>query len=252
MVKGQVIKPDQKRIFGRVTKENGEPLANVRIILEFIDNPSTEKLTTITSVTGEYKFEKVSEGTYRLLFKGVLDGRDLEKTISKRFHSLLTKVNKEHPRPTDIQDLKDLLYDNKGMELWKAVIGMGELAESQALDTILNGSGQGMRECWRQRLQAMRADLGYSQSPALERLLIQQVTLCWLNLNLTEYRLTNVMKQSIWFECGLYWEKRLTAAQRRFARACETLTRVRKLSRNTPALQFNSSAVGGQQVNVST
>ncbi len=35
----------------------------------------------------------------------------------------------------------------------KAIVGMGELAESQALDTIVNGSGQGMRECWRQRLK---------------------------------------------------------------------------------------------------
>jgi hypothetical protein len=136
------------------------------------------------------------------------------------------------------------------MELWKAVIGMGELAESQALDTILSGSGQGMRECWRQRLQEMRVDLGYTESPALERLLIQQVTLCWLNLNLIEYRLTNVMKQSISFACGLYWEKRLTVAQRRFTRACETLTRVRKLSRDAPALQFNIAATGAQQVNV--
>lgn len=127
---------------------------------------------------------------------------------------------------------------------------MGELAESEALDTILSGSGQGMRECWRQRLKAMRADLGYAEASALERLLIQQVTLCWLNLNLTEYRLTTVTKQSISFACGLYWEKRLSAAQRRFTRACETLARVRKLSRNVPALQFNIAADGGQQVNV--
>jgi hypothetical protein len=104
----------------------------------------------------------------------------------EQFHSLLTKVNKERPNPNEIQALKDLLYENNGLELWKSVIGMGELAESQALNTILSGSGQGMRECWRQRLVAMRADLGYAESPALERLLIQQVTLCWLNLNLTE------------------------------------------------------------------
>lgn len=170
--------------------------------------------------------------------------------IREQFHNLLTKANKERPNPTDIQALKDLLYNNKEMELWKAIIGVGELAESQALDTIVNGSGQGMRECWRQRLQAMRADLGYAESSSLERLLIQQVTLCWLNLNLTEYRHTNVMKQSISFACGLYWEKRLTAAQRRFTRACESLTRIRKWSRNTPALQFNIATSGGQQVNV--
>ena len=47
---------------------------------------------------------------------------------------------------------------------------------------------------------------------------------------------------------GMYWEKRLSAAQMRFTRACETLARVRKLSRNTPALQFNIATSGGQQV----
>lgn len=182
--------------------------------------------------------------------KSMPEGAQNTHQIREQFHSLLTKVNKERPQPTEIQVLKDLLYNNKEMELWKAVVGMGELAESQALDTILNGSGQGMRECWRQRLQAMRADLGYAESPALEQLLMQQVTLCWLNLNLTEYRLTNVMKQSISFACGLYWEKRLTAAQRRFTRASETLARVRKLSRDPPALQFNIAANGGQQVNL--
>ena len=153
-------------------------------------------------------------------------------------------------KPLFIGSIPIAASSKRPLELWKSVIGMGELAESQALDTILNGSGQGMRECWRQRLKAMRADLGYAESPSLERLLIQQVTLCWLNLNLTEYRHTNVMKQSISLNQGMYWEKRLSAAQRRFTRACETLARVRKLSRNTPALQFNIATSGGQQVNL--
>ena len=95
----------------------------------------------------------------------------------------------------------------------------------------------------------MRADLGYAESSALEGLLIQQVTLCWLNLNLTEYRFTNVMKQSI-TPSGHILGKRLTAARRRFTGACETLARVQKLSRNTPALQFNIAASGGRQVKV--
>lgn len=62
----------------------------------------------------------------------------------------------------------------------------------------------------------------------------------------------STMAQSITLTLGMYWEKPLTAAQRRFTRACETLTRVRKLSRNTPALQINLATSGGQQVNVST
>ena len=44
---------------------------------------------------------------------------------------------------------------------------------------------------------------------------------------------------------GEYWEKRLTAAQRRYLRAIETLTNVRKM--NLPAIQVN---IGENQVNV--
>ena len=49
---------------------------------------------------------------------------------------------------------------------------------------------------------------------------------------------------------GAYWEKRLTAAQIRFDRACESLERVRKLSARVPGVQINVAAEGGRQVNV--
>ena len=58
------------------------------------------------------------------------------ETIRQKFHDVLMRANKERPKSTDLQALANLLNDNKGMELWKAVIGMGELAESQALDTM--------------------------------------------------------------------------------------------------------------------
>ncbi len=83
----------------------------------------------------------------------------------------------------------------------------------------------------------------------LEKLLIQDAALSWLKLSLVELHYAHVMKQSITLTLGIFWEKRLSAAQRRFTRACETLARVRKLSRNTPALQFNIATSGGQQVN---
>ena len=92
--------------------------------------------------------------------------------IRERFHYSAHESEQRTPASSGHPTLKDLLYNNKELELWRAVIGMGELAESQALDTITNGSGQGMRECWRQRPQAMRPDLGYAEASALERLLI--------------------------------------------------------------------------------
>ena len=68
-----------------------------------------------------------------------------------------------------------------------------------------------------------------------------------LKLNLVELSYSGTMKQSITLTLGMYWEKRLSAAQKRFTRACETLARVRKLSRNTPALQFNIATAEGSK-----
>jgi hypothetical protein len=42
----------------------------------------------------------------------------------------------------------------------------------------------------------------------------------------------------------------LTTTQHRFLRAIESLTKVRRLARNTPSLQINIAQEGGQQVNV--
>jgi hypothetical protein len=98
----------------------------------------------------------------------------------------------------------------------------------------------------------LKKDLGSDGAPMLEQLLIQHAALCWLRLTLAELAYSSAMKQTITLTLGLYMEKRLTMAQRRFTRACETLARVRKLSRNTPALQFNIAANGGQQVNVTS
>jgi hypothetical protein len=49
---------------------------------------------------------------------------------------------------------------------------------------------------------------------------------------------------------GAYWDNLLTTHQARFLRAIETLARVRRLARNTPALQINIAREGGKQVNV--
>jgi hypothetical protein len=180
---------------------------------------------------------------------------DVEKVITdkaeetrKTFHALLDKTNKEHPKPKELKALSDLLADNKKLELWRDVVSAGHLAELMVIDNA--HATAGLKECWKHRLQVLKKDLGYDDAPLLEKLLIQQAALCWLKLNLVELSYSGTMKQSITLTLGMYWDKRLSAAQRRFTRACETLARVRKLSRNTPALQFSIATNGGQQVNV--
>jgi hypothetical protein len=180
---------------------------------------------------------------------------DVEKIITdkteetrKTFRALLDKTNKENPQPKDVKALSDLLSGNRKLELWRDAASAGHLAELMVIENA--HATAALKECWKQRLQVLKKDLGYNGAPMLEQLLIQQTALCWLKLNLVELAYSNTMKQSITLTLGVYWEKRLSAAQRRFTRSCETLARVRKLSRNTPALQFNIAASGGQQVNV--
>jgi hypothetical protein len=175
---------------------------------------------------------------------------DEAKLIRERFAELCDKTNVEKPRAADLKALVAFLDDYKSMELWRAVASAAYLAE---LTVIENASAvQALKECWKHRLQSLKDELGYRDAPMLERLLIQQAALCWLKLNIVELNYSSVMKQSITLTLGMYWEKRLTASQKRFTRACETLARVRKLARNTPALQVNIAADGGQQVNVAT
>jgi hypothetical protein len=169
--------------------------------------------------------------------------------IRAKFRDLLSKTNKERPSAEHVKAFSDLLSGNRSLELWRDVASAGQLAE---LTVIENANVvPALKESWKHRLQVLKKDLGNEGAPLLEQLLIQHAALCWLKLNLIELSYANLMKQSITLTLGIYWEKRLTAAQRRFTRACETLARVRKLSRNTPALQFNIATSGGQQVNLS-
>jgi hypothetical protein len=103
---------------------------------------------------------------------------------------------------------------------------------------------------WTLQAQEFKDDLGYRTAPPLEKALIQHAALCWLRLSIMELRYTNVMRQSITLTLGAYWEKRLTAAQKRFNRAGESLERVRMLSARVPRVQINVAAEGGQQINV--
>ncbi len=75
----------------------------------------------------------------------------------------------------------------------------------------------------------MRDNLGWSAASEIERILIEQICLNWLRLNLLESIHFIKTTGSHSSEHGIYWEKRLSGAQRRYLRACESLAKVRKL-----------------------
>lgn len=85
------------------------------------------------------------------------------------------------------------------------------------------------KEIYREKLAALRDNLGWANSSEMEKILIEQVCLNWLRLNLLESVHSTKTTESHSFETGVYWDKRLSSAQRRYLRAVESLAKVRKL-----------------------
>jgi hypothetical protein len=90
-----------------------------------------------------------------------------------------------------------------------------------------------------------RNDLGYAEASPMERMLIDAVVLAWLRYTQVERAAANTWGDSHSLTSGAYWDKRLSAAQRRYLRAIETLARVRRTA--LPMLQVNIAEK--QQVN---
>jgi hypothetical protein len=166
----------------------------------------------------------------------LVDPKDETEKIKKRFDELFSKTNNSKAKEADVDALRKIMRDNPERELWKRIGGVMAVAETFLLQT--GPLSPGIHEILRERQQVLRKELGYDEASEMEQLLISHAALCWLRLGLTEIRYTSIMNQSITLTLGMYWEKRLTVAQRRFERACETLERVRLLARSRPALRL--------------
>jgi hypothetical protein len=114
-------------------------------------------------------------------------------------------------------------------EVWREIGELSQRAEDALLD--LAGPDQVLiKESIRLKLAELRDELGSSTAPALERLLVDRVTLCWLQVHLVELALVEVQR------CGQQATpagkealKRLDGAHRRFLTSVRTLAVVKKL-----------------------
>jgi hypothetical protein len=96
-----------------------------------------------------------------------------------------------------------------------------------------------------------KQQLGYDKAPALERMHIDHLLTAWLRLRDAEIQFTHCMSgENVNAATVRFRQELLGSAQNRFLRAGEALERIRRLARNTPALQINIAHEGGKQVNV--
>jgi hypothetical protein len=121
----------------------------------------------------------------------------------------------------------------------------GNLAELAEESLVKAAAGQNLafQEALTQKLKLLRDELAGPNPTPLERLLVERVVACWLQVQDADVRCAQAKDTSIkWAE---YLQRRMTYAHKRYLSAIKTLALVRKL--NLPVLQVN---IARKQVNV--
>lgn len=173
---------------------------------------------------------------------------DTQVEISERknslfndFKALAKRVDRDKPDQHDVDALAAFLHDNPKYWIWA-----GDLAEQANLSLIESmDAPQSMKQSLKTGLSKMTAEMVRPDDGQLERLMIRQIVGCWLRLSYTEYHYNHhLVAGDGTLAQGDYWERRLTASQRRYTQAIESLARVRRMG--LPAVQVN---IAEQQVN---
>ena len=121
----------------------------------------------------------------------------------------------------------------------------GNLARQaeQSLIRATAGKDVAFREALVRKLELLRAELAGPTPTPLERLLVERVAACWLQLHHADALLAQQGKMSP--AQGEYHQRSRDRAHKRYLSAIKTLALVRKLA--VPALQVN---IAKRQVNV--
>lgn len=166
---------------------------------------------------------------------------DAAQAGAKMLVDLIGKVDKAKPTKEDRAEFSRVLREHPAV--WHIA---GDLAEQANRNMITDmRAPESMKMSLSAGLSAMAAELTQPGDGELERLIIRQIVGCWLRLSYVEYNYNHhTVSGGLTMQQGEYWERRLSAAQRRYLRAVESLARVRRL--RLPAVQVN---IGAQQVN---
>ena len=173
--------------------------------------------------------------------------RNIEKSKAFEFAAIVDRAYKPNPDPKDIRDIEKWL--DKHPEIWTFVFDMSQIIEDNLIERIAPTAVAAIALA--RNVEDLRRGLGYADATAMEAALIDSIIVCWLRCQHAEYRLLMFMGQEeSTTSIVIFWEKRLSVAQGRYLRACETLAKIRKLSQKNPLLQVNIATQRGQQVNV--
>ena len=121
----------------------------------------------------------------------------------------------------------------------------GDMAKATQTALIKQVAGKNLlvQENIARKCAALTKELAGPTPSPLERLLVERIVLCWLQLHYAEGLYIQIKKMTL--QPATFHQQRISKAQARYLAAIQTLAQVRRLG--VPAVQIN---VGGQQVNV--
>jgi hypothetical protein len=170
----------------------------------------------------------------------------LLKNETSRFLDLFAKIDGENPDLKDLWEAEKIACSNPS--IWQVGLGYSGSILEQFIDKLNPSKGQQL--ILKTEIMSIKNNLGYNTSNESERLIIDQILLCWAGMNYAEARMHNLLTGGDYLiRTGEYWQDNLTRYQNRYLKAIEMLARVRRLNKNM-ILQVNIASDGGQQVNV--
>lgn len=119
---------------------------------------------------------------------------------------------------------------------------LAEQAERSLIDATA-GKNVAAREGLLRKLEMLREELAGPSPTSVERLLVERIVACWLQVQDADIRFAQAKDVEI--EWGDYFQRRMDRAHRRYLSAIKTLAHIRKFA--IPVLQVN---IGQKQVNL--
>lgn len=121
----------------------------------------------------------------------------------------------------------------------------GNLARQAELSFVQAAAGDNLsfKEALTRKMEMLRAELCGANPTPVERLLVERVVACWLQVQDADVRYAQAKDLS--WKAGEYFQRRMNHSHKRYLSALKTLALVRKLA--VPVLQVN---IGKKQVNV--
>jgi len=125
----------------------------------------------------------------------------------------------------------------------EAMGDLAKVAREALIERASGGKNLLVRETLTRKCAALTRELmGVTPSP-IERLLVERIVMCWLQLYYTECIYVQSLESSLTIRQAEFHQQRISKAQARYLAAIRTLAQVRRLG--IPAVQVN---IGQQQV----